>query len=98
MLQTKEKIKEKRGGEKQFDIKLGDNVYVKGVNTRRSKDKPRYQKAKIIEEPNRNIVMIETPMNKIKRVPAKDIKRPSQVRPGDGNSGSPKPGPSTTKD
>lgn len=87
---------EKRGGEKDFDIDVGDTVFIKGVNTRRSKDKPRYQKAQVIGAIQRNIVPVIT-HNRNTKVPIKDIRRPPQVGPSGGPS-DPQPGPSSAAD
>lgn len=92
-IDRKEKIKEKRGGEKRFEVQEGDTVFVKGVNERRSKDKPRFKKAEVAGEIHRNIVPIKINGRETK-APIKDLKRPSQVRPVPG-AGNHDPGPST---
>ncbi|XP_047522866.1 uncharacterized protein LOC125061448 [Pieris napi] len=38
----KEKVQQSRVGETNFDLNEGDNVFIKGINRRRSKDKPRF--------------------------------------------------------
>ncbi|KAI5635198.1 integrase core domain-containing protein [Phthorimaea operculella] len=78
MVQHKTNIKEKRGGEKEFDMKEGDVIFVKGVNTRRSKDKPRYQKAQITGEVVKNIIPVQI-HGRDTKVPIKDVKRPTQL-------------------
>lgn len=95
-IDRKEKIREKHGGEKQFEVQEGDTVFVKGVNERRSKDKPRYKKAKVTGEIHRNIVPLKI-NNRETKAPIKDLKRPPQVRPVPG-AGSNGPGPSTATD
>lgn len=86
----------KRGGETEFDINIGDTVFIKGVNTRRSKDKPRYQKAQVTGTIHRNIVPVTT-QNRKTKVPIKDIKRPPQINIHGGPS-DPQPGPSSAAD
>lgn len=96
IVQKKQTVIDKRGGETQFDIDVGDEIYIKGVNTRRSKDKPRYQKAHVLGPINRNTVPVTT-NNRDTTVPIKDIRRPPQVVAPDHPS-DPKPGPSTATD
>lgn len=96
IIQKKQSIIKKRGGETKFNINEGDTVYIKGVNNRRSKDKPRYQKAQVTGEIHRNIVPVLT-RDRNTNVPVKDIKHPSQVNPS-GDPCDPKPGPSTAPD
>lgn len=93
MIDKKMAVKEKRGGETEFDLDVGDTVFMKGVNTRRSKDKPRYQKAKITGSIQRNVVPVST-QNRNTKVPIKDIRRPPQVSATGGPS-DPQPGPSS---
>lgn len=78
LITDKEKVVEKRGGETSFDVKEGNTVFVKGVNTRRSKDKPRFQKARVSGELEKNTCPV-TLKNRETRVSIKDIKGPSQV-------------------
>ncbi|KAG7307459.1 hypothetical protein JYU34_007655 [Plutella xylostella] len=96
---SKEKTKEKRGGETSPKLSLGQTAFAKPVNKRQSKDKPRYQKAIVSGPVERNIVPIDIKDRKTK-VPIKNIKRPPQVARRssrmDDNS-SPQPGPSTSK-
>lgn len=96
MINKKMAIREKRGGETNLDIDVGDTIFIKGVNTRRSKDKPRYQKAHVTGGPHRNIVPITT-QNRKTKVPIKDIKRPPQVH-SSGGTRDPRPGPSSAAD
>lgn len=105
MSKNKEKIVEKRGGEMGPKLEIGQTVYARPVNKRQSKDKPRYQKAIVTGEIDRNAVPIK--MNdRDKRVPIKNIKRPPQVLQSptvDDDDGveplpnSPQPGPSNGK-
>lgn len=97
MLVTKEKRLEKETGEKDFNLAEDDTIFIKGVNTRRSKDKPKYSKAKIIGDVVRNTVPIRI-RERDTQVHIKDIKRPPQVRPPDTHASSPQPGPSTRED
>lgn len=78
MLNTKEKIREKRGGEENVKFDTGDTVFAKVVNTRTSKDKAKYTKAKVIGPTERNVIPIQIGERQTK-VPIKNIKRPSQV-------------------
>lgn len=91
----KEKIHERSPGETNIYLPEDETVFYKGVNTRRSKDKPRYKKGKVKSKVSRNIVEIETNRRNTK-VPVKDIRRPPQVRPTADPAGS-DPGPSTSK-
>lgn len=96
MVTRKERIQQDRTGETSFDLHDDDSIFIKGVNTRRGKDKPRYQKAKVKGKIKRNVVPVETKARKTK-VAIKDIRRPPQVRPAS-DPGSNDPGPSTSKD
>lgn len=96
IIDTKKNVIDKRGGEKDFDIDVGDTVFIKGVNTRRSKDKPRYQKAQVTGAIIRNVIPVVT-NNRNTKVPIKDVRRPPQVNPPGGPS-DPKPGPSSATD
>lgn len=80
MTSRKEKLQEDRTGETDFDLDEGETIFIKGVNTRRAKDKPRYKKAKVKGKVTRNVVLVETNARSTK-VPVKDIRRPPQVRP-----------------
>ncbi|CAG9120015.1 unnamed protein product [Plutella xylostella] len=44
----KEKVKEKKGGETGHEFATGEDIYVKDINIRKSKDKPRYNKAEVV--------------------------------------------------
>ncbi|KAG7304710.1 hypothetical protein JYU34_010058 [Plutella xylostella] len=98
MLTSKEKSREKRGGEADIQFSEGKPIFTKLVNTRRSKDKPRFEKAIVTGKPERNIVPV-TVRGRQTRIPIKNIKRPSQVLlSGHDGSHEPQPGPSTSKD
>lgn len=90
IIETKRAEIRKRGGETDFDIDIGDTIFIKGVNTRRGKDKPRYQKAQVTGTIERNTVPVNT-RNRNTKIPTKDIKRPSQVNPSGGPRRSPSP-------
>lgn len=75
-----------------FDLNDGDTIFIKGVNTRRSKDKLRFQKAKITGNIFRNTVPL-TSKNRDTTVPLKDIKCPPQVRPAHVSHQDPGPSP-----
>lgn len=91
----KERVREKRGGETEPALEIGDEIFAKEVNKRKSKDKARYQKAIVIGQPERNVVPVRIGSRETK-VPFKNIKRPPQVVPDpDDNLGD--PGPSTSK-
>lgn len=78
MIATKEKIREKKGGEKEIDFPEDQIIFAKDVNKRKSKDKPRYVKAKVVGTAERNVVPIQV-KERITAVPTKNIKRPPQV-------------------
>ena len=78
MIEIKQKVKESRGGEDEIDLPLGKIIFTKDVNKRKSKDKPRYHKAKIIGKDSNNVIPIQIGQRKSK-VPVKNIKRPPQV-------------------
>lgn len=92
IVKEKDRVREKRGGETEFDITRGDTVFIKGVNVRRSKDAPRYQKAKVTGEVVRNTVPIEIRGRKTK-TPIKDVKRLSQGCRPPADPGHAEPGP-----
>lgn len=99
LLREKEKVKEKRGGENDVELSDNETVFVKDINVRKSKEKPRYKRAKIKGKPERNVVPVLVGMREMK-APIKNVKRPPQVLPGrpgpsDEERG---PGPSTAKD
>lgn len=79
MVAMKEKNREKKGGENDVQFPIGKIVYAKDVNKRKSKDKARYIKAKVVGEPERNVLPIQVGERKTK-APIKNIKRPSQVQ------------------
>lgn len=98
----KEKILTKRGGELGPALEIGKPVFAKAVNKRQAKDKPRYQKAVVTGQIERNVIPIKL-KNRDTKVPLKNIKRPPQVEfdPGDMDNNqldSPKPGTSSSKD
>lgn len=95
MIEMKQKIVDKKGGEKEFNINDSDDIFIKGVNNRRSKDKPKYQKAQVTGEISRNVVPVVT-KNRETNVPVKDIRRPPQVHRDSGGDNH-DPGPSTSK-
>lgn len=97
IIANKEKVKEKRGGETSFDIQERDTVFIKGVNIRRSKDKPRFQKAQVSGEIVRNICPVRI-NNRDTKVTLKDIKRPPQVPPRAPGPDLQDTHPSTSKD
>lgn len=97
MIERKERVREKRGGETEFNVEEGDTLFMKGANTRRSKDKPRYQKAQATDTVFRNTLPVTT-RGRDTQVPIKDIKRPSQVRPPTLDPRDGDPGPSTSRD
>lgn len=99
MLQNKEKTRERKGGEPPLDLTNEGTIYVKDVNTRKSKDKPRYHKATVQGKTKKNIVPVKIGHRKT-NVHLKNVKRPPQVvedhrdpEPVDHD-----PGPSTSKD
>lgn len=93
MLINKEKIRNKQGGE-ELVFSENDPVYVKDVNKRKSKDKPRYSKAKVTGQTSRNIVPLKIGDRETK-APIKNIKRPPQVVFTDRSDAG--AGPSTSK-
>lgn len=96
MINKKEKIIQKRGGETDFNIDCGDTVFVKGINNRRSKDKPRFEKVRVAGDISRNIVPVIAKRDRFSKVPIKDVKRPPQVSPPATGRGPHDPGPSTS--
>lgn len=103
----KEDIKNKRGGESGPALESGQTIFAKAVNKRQAKDKPRFQKAVVTGQIERNIVPIKL-KDRDTKVPIKNVKRPPQVvftpgdmdndEPGSSNPVSPKPGLSSSKD
>lgn len=90
MVSIKEKVREKKGGEAEIEFPEGKTIYAKDVNKRKSKDKPRYVKAKVLGKPIRNVVPVQVRERETK-VPVKNIKRPPQVvhTAGDGAGAGP---------
>lgn len=80
MIAIKEKNRQKKGGEQEVEFPIGKVVFAKDVNKRKSKDKPRYVKAEVVGEPERNVLPIQVGKRKTK-APIKNIKRPPQVQP-----------------
>lgn len=95
MLEKKERIKDKRTGE-DVELKEDQVVYTKDVNTRKSKDKARYQKAKVKGKVERNVVPVQIGARET-NVAIKNIKRPPQVVRGPPDPSTTKPGPSSSK-
>lgn len=88
---TKEKIRTTKGGEKDIKIPINKDIYIKNINTRKSKDKPRYTKAKITGKIEHNIVPVLIG-DRLTRAPLKHVKRPSQVdRIADASTGNTSP-------
>lgn len=58
MVERKQQIREKKVGEN-IELEPGDIVYAKDINTRKSKDKPRYKKAKVKGRLERNIASMQ---------------------------------------
>lgn len=76
--ENKEKIRKRKGGERDISFTEGETVFVKQVNKRQSKDKPRYTKQEICGENVRNIIPVRTG-ERVTKAPIKNIKRPPQV-------------------
>lgn len=76
--QNKSKVLEKKGGEKPPTMNEGDDIFMKTTRTRKSKEKPRYEKAKVVGKVVRNIVPVKLGKRNTK-VAIKNIKRPPQV-------------------
>lgn len=75
---NKERIRKAKGGESEMQLSPGKTIFVKSVNKRKSKDQPRYVKAQVVGETDRNIVPIKIG-ERITKAPIKNIKRPPQV-------------------
>lgn len=58
MLDTKQRIRNKQIGEN-VELSIGKTVFVKYINTRKSKDKARYRNATVQGKANRNVVPVE---------------------------------------
>lgn len=98
LLMNKEKARKQKGGEPDLSLSEDDTVFVKDINIRKSKEKPRYRKAKVKGKAQRNVVPVMIGTREAK-APIKNIKRPPQVvRNRPGCSDDAVPGPSTAKD
>lgn len=97
LVETKTKTREKRGGEREVALTLGQDIFVKEVNKRKSKDKPLYQKAIVMDNPDRNVIPIQVGQ-RLTKAPFKNVKRlPQVVVAGSAPAASePQPGPSTS--
>lgn len=91
----KEKAVRKQVGEN-VELSERDVVFVKDVNTRKSKDKARYQKATVTGQAQRNVIPVEIGKRQTK-VAIKNIKRPPQVVRGRNDLSAPQPRPSSSK-
>lgn len=94
MVAIKQKTREKKGGEIEIEFPAGKTIFAKDVNKRKSKDKPRFVKAKVIGNPERNVLPIQVGERKTK-VPIKNVKRPPQVVQHTADNDT-NPGPSST--
>lgn len=98
LLSNKEKVLEKRNGEELPNpIEPSDIVFTKDINTRKSKDKPRFKKALVTGVPERNIVPIKV-RDRPTKTHLKNVKRPPQMVRPSANLDSQLPGPSHRKD
>ncbi|XP_045774257.1 uncharacterized protein LOC123873456 [Maniola jurtina] len=79
MVAKKKKVREKKGGEANIQFSKGNIVFAKDVNKRKSRDKPRYVKAKVIGHSEGNILPIKARQRNT--TPIKNIKHPTQVLP-----------------
>lgn len=94
--EDKIKVREKKGGEEVPEIKTGDNIFMKTTRTRKAKNLPRFEKAKVIGNPKHNIIPVE--LNKRKtRVAIKNIKRPPQIVASTSGTGKPEQLPRTAE-
>ncbi|XP_045765853.1 uncharacterized protein LOC123867719 [Maniola jurtina] len=78
MVAKKKKVREKKGSKANIQFSKGNIVFAKDVNKRKSRDKPRYVKAKVIGHSEGNILSIKVRQRKTK-TPIKNIKHPPQV-------------------
>lgn len=92
----KEKVKEKKGGETGHEFATGEDIYVKDINIRKSKDKPRYNKAEVVGQVQRNIIPVRIGHRDTK-VPIKNVKRRPQVVSGHPDPDHVEPGPSSAQ-
>lgn len=96
MIETKQKIRNNKGGEINKNFEIGDVIYAKEVNTRLSKDKPRYRKAIASGDVEHNVIPVKIG-TRLTKVPVKNIKRPPLVVPPAIGSSANNMGPSTSK-
>lgn len=82
LIENKVKVRNKKGGQEPPVIKQGDEIFMKNTRTRKAKELPRFEKAQVIGEPERNIVPVLLKKRKT-RVALKNVKRPPQVVPND---------------
>lgn len=59
------------------EFEKGNIIYSKLVNKRKPKDSPRYDKAVIIDEEERNIIPVKI-KDRVTKVPVRNVKRPSK--------------------
>lgn len=78
MISNKKLVRTKKGGEEPPRINEGESVYMKNTRTRKAKELPRYEKAKVVGKVHRNIVPVKL-KNRNTRVAIKNVKRPPQV-------------------
>lgn len=81
LVKDKVKVRNKKGGEDPPEIKEGDTIFMKDTRVRKPKEKPRYEKAKVIGKPDKNIIPVQVKKRNT-RVAIKNIKRPPQVARG----------------
>jgi hypothetical protein len=72
-------VRDKKGGEQIPGINVGDKIFMKNTRTRKAKDLPRYEEAKVVGNPSRNIIPVEL-KNRKTRVAIKNVKRPPQMQ------------------
>lgn len=94
MIQSKEKERTRKGGEADVEFEEGDTVYIKDINVRKGKDKPRYKKAVVTGQVDRNIVPVKVG-SRLTKAPIKNVKRPPQNRSDAADPDEEQPGPST---
>lgn len=97
MLENKRKLRERQGEKDVIELEEGKVIFTKDVNKRKSKDKPRYNKAVAKGPIERNVAQVQIG-NRETKVAVKNIKRPPQVVLGRDDPDHPKPGPSSAKD
>lgn len=96
IVERKQQVRDKRLGET-VELTPGDIVYTKDINTRKSKDKPRYKKAVVKGNIYRNVASMQIGKRKT-NVAVKNVKRPPQVVLGRSDPTSPVPSASSSKD